>query len=108
MCFSSNLYGRTKVLWIDNCTNYNLILRLEVVLKAKQFLLRYLPRCSIHLCQPADTFIVSKIKDAWSKRWEAKKTKLIASNVWQNIIQEDGNWSKKLINFGKHFFCKWQ
>ena len=79
---------------------HNLTLRFQTILQAKHSVLRYLPPCSTHLCQPADTFIVSKIKDAWTKQWEAKKTKLIVSNAWQNTLQGDGHWSRKLTNSG--------
>ena len=79
--FQSNLHDFTKIIWIDNCLSHNLTLRLEAVLQEKHSILRYLPPCSTHLCQPADTFIVSKIKDAWTKRWEEKKTNLIANNA---------------------------
>ena len=79
--FQPDLHGRTKLIWVDNCTGQNLTPRLQGVLQAKQSILRYLPPCSTHLCQPADTFIISKIKDAWTKRWEAKKTELIATNA---------------------------
>jgi hypothetical protein len=56
----------------------------------KNTILRYFPPCSTHLYQPVDTFIISKIKDAWTKRWEAKKIKLIQTNAWQNTARTDG------------------
>ena len=104
--FQSNLHGQTKLIWVDNYTGHNLTSRLQGVLQAKQSILRYLPPCSTHLCQPADTFIISKIKDAWTKRWEAKKTELIATNTWQNTPRGDGQWSGKLTNPGKRFFLQ--
>jgi hypothetical protein len=58
------------------------------------------------LCQPADTFIISKIKDAWTKSWEIKKTELIQADAWQNTAQEDGHWSDKLTNPDKLFFLQ--
>ena len=82
--FQPDLHGRTKLIWVDNCIGHNLTPRLQGVLQAKQSILRYLPPCLTHLCQPIDTFIISKIKDAWTKRWKEKKTKLIATNAWQN------------------------
>ena len=65
-----------------------------------------MPQCSTHLCQPADTFIISKVKDAWTRRWEAKKINLIETNIWQNTPRTDGHWSGKLINPGKRFFLQ--
>jgi hypothetical protein len=68
--------------------------------------LRYLPTCATHLCQPTYTFIISKIKDAWTKRWEAKKSELIQQDSWQNRPRGDGQWSGKLTNPGKKFFLQ--
>ena len=99
-------HGRRKLVWIDNCTSHNITLRLTTVLEAKHSALKYLPPCSIHLCQLADTFIISKVKDAWTRRWEAKKTELIATGAWQNNPEADGQWSGKLTNPGKHFFLQ--
>ena len=101
--FQPNLHGRTKLIWVDNCIGHNLTPRLQDV---KQSILRYLPSCSTHLCQPIDTFIVSKIKDAWTKCWEAKKTELIATNAWQNTPRGDGQWLGKLTNPDKRFFLQ--
>jgi hypothetical protein len=53
-----------------------------------------------------DTFIISKIKDAWTKRWKAKKIELIQTNAWQNTARADGQWSGKLTNPGKRFFLQ--
>jgi hypothetical protein len=102
--FQVNVQQRTKVVWLANCSSHSLTPRLTTVLTGKNTILRYLPPCSTHLCQPADTFIISKIKDAWTKRWEAKKIQLIQTNAWQNTTHTDGQWSGKLTNPGKRFF----
>ena len=102
--FQSDVHGRSKFIWVDNCTGHNMIPRLSTVLEANNAILKYLPPCSTHLCQPTDTFIISKVKDAWTKRWEAKKTDLITSNAWQNTPRANGGWSGKLSNLGKRFF----
>ena len=73
--FQTDIYGRWIFIWVDNCTCHSITLRLTAVLEAKQSTLKYLPPCSTHLCQPVDTFIISKVKDAWTKQWEAKKNK---------------------------------
>ena len=65
-----------------------------------------MPPCFTHLCQPADTFIVSNVKDAWTRQWEAKKLKLIATGVWQNNHGANGQWSRKLTNPGKLLFLE--
>jgi hypothetical protein len=62
--FQVDVQQCTKVVWLDNCSSHSLTLRLRTVLTGKNTILRYLPLCSIHLCQLADTFIISKIKNA--------------------------------------------
>ena len=94
------------MVWLDNCSSHSLTPRLTAALTGKNTTLKYLPPCSTHLCQPADTFIISKIKDAWTKRWEEKKIQLIQSNAWQNTPRADGQWSGKLTNPGKRFFLQ--
>jgi hypothetical protein len=37
--FQSNVHGRSKVVWVDNCTGHNMTLQLNVVLEAKQTIL---------------------------------------------------------------------
>lgn len=104
--YQPDVHNRIKHVWVDNCTSHNITPRLADVLSQKRTVLKYLPPCTTHLCQPADTFIISKIKDAWTNRWEAKKTELIRNNAWQNNTRGDGHWSGKLTNPGKHFFLQ--
>jgi hypothetical protein len=104
--FQADVQQRTKVVWLDNYRSHSLTPRLTIVLTGKNTILRYLPPCSTHLCQPADTFIISKIKDAWTKHWKAKKIQLIQTNAWQNTTHADGPWSGKLTNPGKRFFLQ--
>ena len=66
--FQADIHGRRKLVWVDNCTSHNITPRLTVVLEASQSALKYLPPCSTHLCQLADTFIISKVKDTWTRR----------------------------------------
>jgi hypothetical protein len=98
--FQPDLHGRTKVVWVDNCSSHRITPRLTTVLTEKQTILKFLPPCCTHLCQPADTFIISKIKDAWTRSWEIKKTQLIQRDAWQNIARGDGHWT------GKRFFLQ--
>ena len=104
--FQADMHGRMKFVWVDNCSSHNMTPRLSTVLASKHVNLKYLPPCSTHLCQPADTFIISKIKDAWTRRWEAKKRELIQTDLWQNSPRADGQWSGKLKNPGKPYFLQ--
>ena len=79
---------------------------LVTVLAQKQITLKYLSICATYLCQPADTFLISNIKEAWTKRWEAKKSELIQENAWQNNPRGDGQWLGKLTNPSKRFFLQ--
>ena len=61
--FQADMHGRMKFIWLDNYTSHNIIPTLTIVLTPKHSILKYFPPCSIHLCQPANTFIISKIND---------------------------------------------
>ncbi|KUF82788.1 hypothetical protein AM587_10006334 [Phytophthora nicotianae] len=68
--------------------------------------LKFFPPNATDLCQPADSFVISKIKDAWKAKWNEKKLEFIRDNRWQNKIRKDGSWSGKLQNPGKRFFLQ--
>ena len=104
--YQPNHHGRIKYVWVDNCTTHNMTPTLATLLAQKRTTLKYLPICAIHLCQPANTFLISNIKEAWTKQWEAKKSELIQENAWQNNPRGDGQWSGKLTNPGKRFFLQ--
>ena len=91
---------------MDNCTSHRITPQLATFLAEKRKMLTYLPPCATHLCQPSNTFIISKIKDAWTKRWKAKKLELIQQESWQNRPRNNGQWSDKLTNPGKRFFLQ--
>ena len=104
--YQVDLHHRQKIIWLDNCSSHAMTPKLATILAAKNTIFKFLPPCSTHLCQPADTFLISKIKNAWTKLWEAKKTELIQQNAWQNAPRADGQWSNKLTNPGKRFFLQ--
>ena len=102
--FQVDMYGCKKFIWVDNYTSHNITLNLTTILTTKCSTLKYFLPCSTHLCQLAETFIISKIKDARTKCWEAKKIALIAEGAWQNKARADGQWLGKFTNPGKRFF----
>nr|CCA26252.1 predicted protein putative [Albugo laibachii Nc14] len=59
-----------------------------------------------HLVQPADDFVISKIQDAWTKRWDEKKIQLVRDQDWQIKVRNDGSWSGALQNPEKPFFLQ--
>ena len=62
--YQGNLHQCMKIIWLDNCSGHVMTPRLATIPIAKSTVFKLLPPCSIHLCQLADTFLISKIKDA--------------------------------------------
>ena len=104
--YQPDLHYHTKSVWVNNCTAYHMTPTLVAITAQKHSTLKYLPLCATHPCQPADTFFISNIKDTWTKQWEAKKSKLIQENTWQNNPRSDGQWLKKLTNLSKRLFLQ--
>ena len=75
--YQGDPHGHLKHMWCDNSSSHNMSPELDQVLRHTNTRLCYLPSCSTHLVQPADQFIIAKIKDAWNHRWELKKAELI-------------------------------
>ena len=75
-------------------------------LEATNTELRYFPPCATDLVQPADSFVISKIKDEWTRLWEIEKMRLIQEGQWSNTVRSDGAWSGKLKNPGNTFFLR--
>ncbi|KAL3691779.1 hypothetical protein R1sor_005430 [Riccia sorocarpa] len=94
--------GGTKIQWLDNVSSHNMMPETEEALKNIRTEVPYLPTNSTHLTQPCDTFVISKIKDAWTKLWEEHKVNLILHNEWQG--DGDPGTSGLLKNPGKTFF----
>ncbi|KAL3692456.1 hypothetical protein R1sor_006107 [Riccia sorocarpa] len=74
---------RRLVQWIDNYPGHNITPEISAALERINTEIRYLPSNSTHLTRPADSFIISKIKDTWIRRWELKKAEMIAQGLWQ-------------------------
>jgi len=62
------------------------------------------PPNATDMIQPADSFIIQKIKQAWSKRWEDYKHKCI--NTMHSCDEEAVGGSGKIHNPGKRFFLQ--
>lgn len=95
--------NRTRVLFMDNCSSHKMEQDLQELLKRINTEIRYFPPNATDLLQPADSFIIQKIKDAWTKRWEQYKA---------NFLRTVGNFgsfgtpSGTIPNPGKVFFLK--
>jgi hypothetical protein len=62
---------------MNNYANHNTSPKIEATLLHLNATIWKLPPNITHLCLPCDLFVISKIKDAWTKRWEQKKLQLI-------------------------------
>lgn len=96
--------GREKRIYLDNCSSHLDEDECKDELSQLKARLVYLPPNATDLCQPADSFVIAKIKDAWRRKWNEKKIELIEGGEWQNTQRKDSSWSGKLKNPGKKFF----
>lgn len=96
--------NRERVLFVDNCSSHVTNDDVQVSLNNIRTSLRKLPANATNIVQPADSFVIQKIKDAWRKRWDNYKYGLITQGLWQDGI--DGSGSGKLQNPGKAFFLQ--
>ena len=94
--------GRTRVIFMDNCSAHNETPEQLEALEKINAKIRKLPANSTHLCQPLDSFVIQKVKEVWRKEWEAEKLKFIENGDWSS----GRNGSGKLNNPGKHFFLQ--
>lgn len=91
--------GKKRVLFVDNCSSHTEHESVQEKLSNINTALRKLPPQTTNRTQPADSFVISKIKAAWRRRWDDYK--------YQQI--ENGNWkdgSGFIHNPGKLFFLK--
>ncbi|CAI5700662.1 unnamed protein product [Peronospora effusa] len=67
-------------LWVYNCGGQNASQDLNCALAETNTAIPFFPPCATDLVHPADSFVISKIKDDWTRRWDIKKLELIKSN----------------------------
>ena len=60
-------YGRLKTIYVENCSGHNDTPTSTAALERLNIAIRELPPNATNLCQPADYFIISKVKDAWKR-----------------------------------------
>ncbi len=78
------LTGRlTRVLFVDNANGHGETPHRKRMLQKISTLHCKFPTHATHLVQPADSFIISKIKDAWRRRWYSYKVSLIQNANWK-------------------------
>ena len=89
--------------FLDNCSGHNGGLEVDECLKEMHTELRKLPLNTIDLLQPADSFVISKVKEAWRREWDKYKAGEIACGEWMGSGK---GCSGKLKNPGKPFFLE--
>ena len=99
-----DVYQRKKIIFIDNVGSHNETDESLAALTELGAEIRYLPANTTDKTQPCDSFVISKIKDAWTRGWERKKMEMIANDEWQGDGGE--GTSGALRNPGKNFFLQ--
>lgn len=94
--------GSRRILFVDNASGHKLTEAAREALKISNTELRFLPKNATDLCQPADSFIIQKIKTVWRRRWDEKRLEMIKKNEWVDWKAGSG----KLANPGKRFYLK--
>lgn len=95
-----------RVLYLDNYSGHGETVELSSALLEAQARLVFFPPNATHLVQPADSFIIAKIKEYWTAKWNEKKMDLIRENGFQDKVRSDGSWSGMLAQPGRRFFLK--
>lgn len=92
--------NRTRVIWVDNCSAHKLTPETKAALNRSRTELRFFPACATDLVQPADSFVIQRIKAEWRLRWDKKVMDMISNKMWTDPRAGSG----RLINPGKQFF----
>lgn len=102
-----NQGNRTRVIWCDNYGGHKDDSAVQDCLTRLNASVRKLPPCSTDKVQPCDSFVISKVKDAWTDGWEKYKLEVIKSGSgFQNSGRRNGRSSGALKNPGKKFFLE--
>lgn len=94
--------NRKRVLFVDNAGSQAISDEVKNDLIRSNTEIRFLPKNFTDLCQPADSFVIQKIKAAWRRIWDEKRMHMIEGNVWTDWKKGSG----KLPNPGKSFFLQ--
>lgn len=94
--FQPDPQGRQKYVFVDNYSGHKMTPDLQKVLNQVNSKIIFFPPNATHLIQPADSFVISNLKDNWRKIWDQHKMQMVL----------DGKFSEsgKIGNPGKKFF----
>ena len=91
--------GRIRKLFVDNCSSHITDESVQAQLNAARTSLYKFPPNATDLIQPADSFVIQKIKEVWQRRWEQYKLDSIRSQLFKP-------GSGRIQNPGKGFFLR--
>jgi hypothetical protein len=94
-----NMRDQNRVIFVDNYGGHNDGPDVQASLATLHACIRKLVACATDKVQPCDSFVISKIKDAWTSLWEQYKFEAIRDGNWADV-------SGSIRNPGKTFFLK--
>lgn len=100
--FSKMSGNKTRVIFMDNSSSYKITDDLCPVLRRHNTEIIFLPKHATDLCQPADSFVIEKVKTEWRASWDEKRMDMTTSEEWKDYKRGSG----KLSSPGKKVFLK--
>ena len=98
--------GRPVVLFVDNCSSCVENEDVKNHLRCTRVILKKFPKNATDLVQPADSFVIQKIKDEWRRLWDLHRLQCVSEERFNDRLNPKG--SGKLENPVKDFFYTWQ
>lgn len=90
---------KRRILYVDNCSGHTQTAALADAAGRINTEIRYFPPNATHLIQPCDSFVIQKIKRAWTTHWEGYKLDCIKRGKWKDSCG-------KIHNPGKSYFLQ--
>ncbi|KAL0217568.1 hypothetical protein RCL1_008149 [Eukaryota sp. TZLM3-RCL] len=97
--FKRDRFGRHQFIFCDNAPSHKETEEVQHALERINASILFLPKNATDLVQPCDSFVIAKIKEVWTRKWEEQKMRMIQNNEWSAS-------SGKLPNPGKTFFLQ--
>lgn len=89
-------------LYVDNAFGHKCTEVVRAALFKINIVLQFFPKNATDLCQPADSFIIQRIKTVWRRKWGEKKLDMISKEQWVDWKAGSG----KLTSPRKKFYLK--
>lgn len=90
--------GRTRILYVDNCTAHKVTEEVREPVFKSRTELRFFPECATDLVQPADSFVIQALKAEWRKLGNEEIMLRIENKMWADAREGSG----KILNPGKN------